>query len=79
MRGHETISELGLKIRSPHLLNILEATKESKPSVQYKGAEARRLRSMPATTFGPFWLLMKPGRDVQGCEDDGSLKRYDLV
>ncbi|KAF3039787.1 hypothetical protein E8E12_009103 [Didymella heteroderae] len=59
-------------------IDLLQTYLESQPTIQYKEAVARSSSSVSRTTFGTFWLLMKPGTDVYVRETDGSLNRYVL-
>lgn len=59
-------------------IDLLQRYLEFHPLISFKDAKARWSRSVPLTTFGTFWLLMKPGTDVYVREDDGSLSRYVL-
>lgn len=64
--------------RADQHIDLLQTYLESQPTIPYKEAKARWSGSVPVTTFGAFWLLMKPGTDVYVREQDGSLSRYVL-
>jgi hypothetical protein len=70
-------SEAFNRLADEHI-DLLQTYLESQPAIQYKEAVARSISSIPRTTFGTFWLLMKPGTDVYVREADGSLNRYVL-
>ncbi|KAJ8131274.1 hypothetical protein O1611_g2355 [Lasiodiplodia mahajangana] len=48
---------------------------EKEPSVRLSLVEANWAKKTPTTTFGAFWLLMKPGSDVY-VKEDGQLNAY---
>jgi hypothetical protein len=66
------------KLSDDHI-DLLQSYLMSQPAVQYNEAKARSSGSTPLTTFGTFWLLMKPGTDVYVHEADGSVNRYVLA
>lgn len=59
-------------------IDLLQSYLGSQSSVHYHEAKKRSSGSTPLTTFGTYWLLMKPGTDVYVREMDGSLNRYVL-
>lgn len=73
----KTHSEAFNELADQHI-EVLQTYLESQQAIQYKEAKARWVGSIPLTTFGTFWLLMKPATDVYVRESDGSLSRYVL-
>ncbi|KAG9200065.1 hypothetical protein G6514_007662 [Epicoccum nigrum] len=70
-------SEAYNKYADDHI-DLLQSYLMSQSAVQYNEAKARSSGSIPLTTFGTLWLLMKPGTDVYVRETDGSVNRYVL-
>ncbi|KAF3045326.1 hypothetical protein E8E11_003333 [Didymella keratinophila] len=56
-------------------IDLLRRYLEDHPTIPFEEAKTRWSRSIPLTTFGTFWLIMKPGIDVYVREADGSLSR----
>lgn len=56
-------------------LDILIDYLYKQPSLQLKESEDAASKEVPTTTFGAFWLLIKPGSDVY-VREDGELNPY---
>ncbi|KAF3003190.1 hypothetical protein E8E13_009476 [Curvularia kusanoi] len=65
------------KLADEHI-GLLQKYLLSQPGIPYQEVKDRASGKTPLTTFGTYWLLMKPGTDVYVREDDGSLNRYVL-